>query len=404
MRFGILLLVLIAAFSVVGTAIPQGREIAWYAQTYQSFHGVILMLKLYDVFNSWYFQLLMILLAANLILCSLIRVRSVAKYRARERELLLNMPQTFRLTEAQREKVLTGLRAWHCSEEQDGDVLIFRRNGFGRYGSFLTHLSILLTILFGAMALYMPKTVDRSCLPGESVTMDDGTEIRVESFRIENEEGRLDFTSEINVCLPDGRESGIREIKVNHPLSFRPWKIYQQTYGTAGCITVRNLDTGLEDTFTLTELVFLSVDGMNGLWYEAVYPDLIRDPSGNVTLVTNTSGSYPNPVYQVQTASEGVYTPILAFPDDELQVGNLKFTFEKPVEYPGLRIKYTPSVINILLCAAFLLMVAGLYITFFCQPVLVRLDRDGCAVGGPKPEGTLLSVQDWIQEAKTKEE
>ena len=45
MRFGILLLVLIAALSVVGTVIPQGREISWYAQTYQSFHGTILLLR-----------------------------------------------------------------------------------------------------------------------------------------------------------------------------------------------------------------------------------------------------------------------------------------------------------------------------------------------------------------------
>ena len=45
MRFGILLLVLIAVCSVAGTVIPQGREIAYYAQTYRSFHGVILMLR-----------------------------------------------------------------------------------------------------------------------------------------------------------------------------------------------------------------------------------------------------------------------------------------------------------------------------------------------------------------------
>ena len=168
-------------------------------------------------------------------------------------------------------------------------------------------------------------------------------------------------------------------------------------------MTVENLNTGLSDTFTLTELVFLSLDGVNGLWYEAVYPDLIRDPSGNVTLVTNTSGSYPNPVYQVQTASDGVYTPILAFPGEELQVGDLRFRFENPVEYPGLRIKYTPTAVNTLLCASFLLMIAGLYITFFCQPVLVRVDEDGCAVGGPKPEGMHLAIQEWMQESKAEE-
>ena len=403
MRFGILLLLLIGVLSFAGTVIPQGREIAWYAQTYQSFHGTILMLKLNDVFNSWYFQLLLVLLGLNLTLCSLIRIRSVSRARAQEQKALLALPVRYVLNPEQRERVMNGLRGMHCREEARDQCRVFSRNGFGRYGSFITHLSILLTIIFGAMALYLPKTVDRSCLPGESVQMEDGTEIDVRSFRIENGEGRLDFTSEINIRMPDGRESGIREIKVNHPLSFGPWKVYQQTYGTAGAVTVENLNTGLADTFTLTELVFLSLDGVNGLWYEAVYPDLIRDPSGNVTLVTNTSGSYPNPVYQVQTASDGVYTPILAFPGEELQVGDLRFRFENPVEYPGLRIKYTPTAVNTLLCASFLLMIAGLYITFFCQPVLVRVDEDGCAVGGPKPEGMHLAIQEWMQESKAEE-
>ena len=399
MRFGIILLVLIAVLSVIGTVIPQQKEVAWYAQTYQGFHGTILMLKLNDVFHSWYFLLLLVLLALNLTLCSLVRVRSVAKLRDAETDVLLRAPNSFTLTEVQRQKVREGLLAMHCREEEaENGTLICRKNGFGRYGSFLTHLSILLTLIFGAAALYLPQITDRTCLPGEALTMDDGTEIRVESFRIEDAEGRLDFTSEISIRLPDGRESGVHEIKVNHPLSFGTWKVYQQTYSTAGRITVCNLNTGLEDTFTLTELVFLSLDGVNGLWYEVLYPDMIRDPSGNVTLISNVSGSYPNPVYQVETASDGVYTPILAFPGDELQVGDLRFTFEKPLEYPGLRIKYTPKVVNVLLVAAFLLMIMGLYVTFFCQPVLVKLDNEGCAVGGPKPEGMLLAVQSWLEE------
>ena len=97
MRFGILLLVLIAALSVVGTVIPQGREISWYAQTYRSLHGTILMLKLHDVFHSWYFQLLLVLLGLNLTLCSLVRIRTVIKARGLETDLLLKQPVTYPL-------------------------------------------------------------------------------------------------------------------------------------------------------------------------------------------------------------------------------------------------------------------------------------------------------------------
>lgn len=407
MRFGLILLGLIAALSVVGTAIPQGREITWYPQNYPNLHALILTLRLYDIFSTGYFQALLILLGLNLTLCSLVRARGLTRP-DRLRQAMLGRPADFPLSPAQREKVRIGLEASRCQSEavtapDGGAATLYRKNLFGRYGSFITHLSILLTLIFGAMALYMPTVTDQTCLPGEALTMDDGTRIAVESFRIEDETGRLDFTSQISVALPDGRTSGAREISVNHPLSFGPWKVYQQTYGTAGSVTVRNLETGLSDTFTLTDLVFLSLDGVDGLWYEAVYPDLIEDPSGNVTLITNTSGSYPNPVYRVQTASAGVYTPILAFPGDELQVNELAFTFNDPVEYPGLRVKYTPPAVNALLIASFALMIAGFYLTFFCQPVLVRLDESGVAVGGPKPEGARLSIQGWMEES-TKEE
>ena len=149
MRFGLLLLALIAVCSVIGTVIPQGREIAWYAQTYKSFHGTILMLKLNDVFHSWYFELLLVLLGLNLTLCSLLRIRSVRAIHKKEKEYLLTAPATLTLplSEEQKEYVVKSLRAMHCREEKLGDAVIFSKNGFGRYGSFITHLSILLILI-----------------------------------------------------------------------------------------------------------------------------------------------------------------------------------------------------------------------------------------------------------------
>ena len=35
---------------------------------------------------------------------------------------------------------------------------------------------------------------------------------------------------------------------------------------------------------------FLSADGRNGLWFDTLYPDYIRAPSGEVTLITITEG------------------------------------------------------------------------------------------------------------------
>ena len=83
MRFGIILLCLIAALSVAGSLLPQGREMGFYAQNYPDYHGLILLLQLDDIFSSWYFVLLMSLLALNLTLCSLVRIFSMVKGESR---------------------------------------------------------------------------------------------------------------------------------------------------------------------------------------------------------------------------------------------------------------------------------------------------------------------------------
>lgn len=386
MRFGILLLVLVAVCSVIGSVIPQEHEAMWYVQNYEGAYAPILKLGLDHIFSSWYFIAILVMLCLNLILCSIVRIKTVVSSSRTERERAAKLPDTVRLTPEGMGKLRDHLAAMRCQSEKIGESEIFSKNSFGRYGSFLTHLSILLTVIVGAAALYLPQVTDQTCLPGESVMMPDGTEIHVYGFSIEDESGRLDFTSEIRIKLPDGRESETRQIRVNYPMSFGPYKVYQQTYGTAGSVTVKNPANGGEDDFTLTDTVFLSLDGVSGVWYQALYPDYLQDPSGNVTLISSVSGHYDNPVYEVIVAEGGQYRSLLAFPGDEIEAGGLVFRFNDPVEYPGLRIKRTPGAVNALLIAVFVLMTAALYITFFCDVVLVKLDAEGYAVGGPKPE------------------
>ena len=406
MRFGILLLCLIAACSVAGTVIPQGREIAWYAQNYPSAHPAILTLRLNRVFESWYFVTLLVLLCLNLSLCSLLRIRAVVRASHGETERAAAMPDTVLLNPEGVEKLRAWLENRHCRREELDGAVVYRRNGIGRYGTFLIHLSILLTLVFGALALYTPTVTDQSCMPGESIFLEDGTEIHVLDFHIADETGRLDYRSHVQVTLPDGRRSEEAELSVNHPFSFGAYKLFQQSFGTAGSVTVTNLETGGTDDFLLTEQAYLSADGITGIFYETLYPDFIRDPSGNVTFITITEGSYPNPIYQFEVISDGEFTPTLAVPGDELEITGLRFTFNKPVEYPGIRIKHVSRLFNALLIASFMLMIAGLTLAFFFEPVLVKTDAEGYAVGGPKPEHMRIELGEEFREYErsTKEE
>ena len=121
MRFGILLLVLIALCSVAGSLIPQGREISFYAQTYRSFHGVILMLRLNRVFESWYFIALLVLLGMNLTFCSLVRIFSLVGNRNLVSKQAAGLPDTVQLSQE-------GVRALE-------DHLVNRRCRVERFGA-----------------------------------------------------------------------------------------------------------------------------------------------------------------------------------------------------------------------------------------------------------------------------
>ena len=404
MTFGMILLGLILLCSFPGSVIAQGNPPDWYVQTYPDWHGVILKLGLDDVFGSWYFITLLALLCLNLTLCSLIRVRNVVKASKKASASAAARKTKVFLTEEGTAQLRKLLEDRHYKKETFGQTSVYSKNAIGWYGSFLTHLAILLTLLFGAAALYLPKVTDQTCFPGERLTMEDGTAIAVESFRIENEEGKLDYASIIEILLPNGKRSGQQRISVNHPLSFGGYKVYQQTYGTAGAVTVRNTETGGEDRFVLNEMCFLSLDSVNGIWFEALYPGYIRDESGNFTLITQTSGSYEDPVYQVLLASQGVYTPVMVFPGETLSVGGVDFTFEEPVEYPGLRIKRTPEAVNTLLFAAFGLMILGLWFCFFQTPAIVAVREEGYTVAGPKPQGLELELAALLETDTRNEE
>ena len=45
MRFGIVLLILIALLSVAGSVLPQDRELSWYVEAYPKLHPLLLTLK-----------------------------------------------------------------------------------------------------------------------------------------------------------------------------------------------------------------------------------------------------------------------------------------------------------------------------------------------------------------------
>ena len=390
MTFGVILLGLVILISVIGSVIPQQREAMFYVRQYPSYYQLILQTGLDRVFTSWYFIAVIVLLCINLILCSLLRWRSLQA--ADPAAAVQNRRSDVRLGADQRQKVTSYLEnTLHCQKSEQGNRTIYTKYLFGRYGTFITHLGILLTVIFFAAGMALPKLHDTSCYPGESIVLDDGTDIHVESFAIEDESGKLDYRSVINVTLPDGRSTGLTELSVNHPVSLGNLKVYQQTYGTIGQVSVTD-NAGHKDVFYVESNDFLSADGKNGILIDNLYPGLEETEEGT-KLIMSTSGHYENPVYLFMVMQEGTQEAMLAFPGDELEVGGYTYRFEAPVEYPGLRIKKAPAYANICLLISVMILTSGLFITFLMAPVTVLVDEEGYLLAGGRPEGVRLKLK-----------
>lgn len=403
MQFGMVLLALVIACSVAGSLIVQQREPMEYVNRYgEDAAKIITALQLDDVFSSVYFLVLMAALCLNLTLCSLVRLPRTMKAAGQLLTRAEAAPVEHPLSPEQAQKVSSYLKYnGYRLREKDGRK-IFTKNLPGFYGSFLTHLSFLLILVVGALAVMAAEVTDQVVMPGEIHTLKDGTTITVEAFQIEDETGLLDYASKIVMRSADGTKEARKEIRVNEPLSFEGYKVYQQTYGTAGSVRIDNLANGASEIMHLTESCFLTLNGVDGLFFRALYPGYIRAEDGSVTLITSTSGAYSDPVYDVLSVAEGNMAPVLAFPGETLTIGDVSFTFLEPTSYPGLRIKYVSPAILGALYAVFVLMVAGLYLCFFMVPTAVAVTGEGYAIVSPKPStGLIIGLNACLDEEET---
>ena len=393
MRFANFLLVVIAICCGLSSLLPQGRDLPYYAETYPKAYTLIYRTHLYDIFRSWYFILFVALLCVSMLVCTGTMLRRALNGTKGEIEQAAALPNAEKLGEGELEKLRLYMASIRCREETIGESYVFHKNGFGRWGTFLIHLSILLTVVFGAMALYLPEVIDVGCRPGESIVLEDGAEFHVDSFSMYNEQGQLDYSSVIRITLPDGRSAGPQEIRVNYPMTFGSYKVFQWTYGAEGYVIARNPSNGSEDHFTMDKGSVLSIDAENRLEYYGLYEATPEDGEG---------ASYV--FYQIRMMSDGAYREAEEVrPGEKRTIGDIEFEFLDPY-YPGLRIKIMPvRAANPLLEAAFVLMLVGLFISFYLQPVLVKADKNGYTVAGPRSEKMRMDLKGRFPQGEEEE-
>ena len=365
MRFGILLLTAIGILCLLAT-----------------------VLKMDAIYHSWYFIALFALLCFNLLLCSVLRFKGVGGIKraliekAARSEIRFSVPA---------DKQNEWLRRHHFKAQPDGAYL---RCGAGMLGSFVTHVALLLVLIGAVCNFTFAEKQDYSIFVGDSVELTDGTRLRVDSFKTENDSGDTEYESTLSALLPDGSETNA-VTRVNYPAKIGRYKVYQQNFANAAVIGVKTGVDEPEEKVTLDEPAFLSLDGETGIYYVQLFGNVIEGEAG---VAMTDSSELIHPAYEIQVFDGTTEESGLVFPGTTLEAGGVYYTAYEPQSYPGLRVKSQPEWTLWFLYIAFGLMIVGLYLCFFHVPVSAALQGDAIAVAGAK------DINDWAEQIRLETE
>ena len=310
MKFAIYLLILVGAISALGTIIPQGEPPAFYLRTYGDGIGsVINLLALGNLYQVWWFYLLMLILGLAILLCSFQRLRHA--------------------------RSLTTV------------------------GSLVFHLAIVVILAGAVWSLGYSRSALVDLAEQQTVALADygfgSGQLTLNSFAIDYypDLQPRQYTSDISLT-GHGQEDYNLKISVNNPLRAGNLKIYQSNWGwMLKILATTNGSTQVLDIKD-DEVFPLGRGEDNAIWVKFL-PDYAEDQHG----VFSRSSQPNRPYLGLSLVQSGrVVDMALMAPGEEVQMGQYSFTFEDFSYYSGLQIKNDPGV-N-LVFAGFILLLLGL--------------------------------------------
>lgn len=271
MRMALVLLLVVALASVAGSLVPQAvnspQRVAMLFRDHPLLARVYERTGLFDVYGSWWFTLTYVLLLVSLISCLIPRTRGVLRglrqrpQPARELEGLRHFAEGVvpgAPPEAlERARRLIRRRRYRVAGNGDG---IAADKGLAReVGSLLFHWSFFVLLVgviygkgfgfIGQVTLVEGDTFTEAHAnydfpPAEGRFFSEGShagfQVRLRDFDATYRETGLpkEFVSRVDL-LEGGRVVRRGEVRVNHPLDHRGVKLFQQGYGWAPVLEVR---------------------------------------------------------------------------------------------------------------------------------------------------------------------
>jgi cytochrome c biogenesis protein len=278
-KVGVALIVITLIASALGTVFPQEMYIPsnvlpveFYEDQYGWLGKLYYGLGFHNLYSSWWYLLLIASIGVSLVICSLDRVvplyRALKNQRVTRHEEFLKRQRLFAATsvsedEGDFQKVKEMLKAKHYHiREEDGNILA-EKGRFSRWGPYVNHIGLIIFLIGGMLrfvpGMYVdkllwiregetkvvPETNGEYYLTNNEFILDiynKGKDNPAFGAAIENAGGMVPKNYQSNVTLSKkvsdsvaGQERKLEKvkdygIKVNHPLKFEHFAVYQSQY------------------------------------------------------------------------------------------------------------------------------------------------------------------------------
>ncbi|SHF57834.1 cytochrome c biogenesis protein ResB [Ornithinibacillus halophilus] len=278
-KVGVWLIVLALIASAIGTIFPQQQYIPidaisrdpaiYYPETYGILGQIYYQLGLHNLFSSWWYLILIALIGVSLVICSLDRFVPLYKalkiQKAKRHKTFLSRQRLYsesdEVSEKEKEQVIQNLKKQRYKVRiEDGHVLA-EKGRFSRWGPYVNHIGLII-ILLAALLRSTPMFYTNEYVwvrEGEQIVIP-GTDreyfIENKGFILdvydENDERFKDAIQKEGRIIPSnfqtnavvykqsddavaGSETDLEkvaetEIRMNHPLEFDGYKLYQSGY------------------------------------------------------------------------------------------------------------------------------------------------------------------------------
>jgi len=393
------LLIILAATSIMGTIILQQGNPEQYLMEYgPGLYKFFHFLGLDDMYRSWWFLTILVLLLVNITTCSIKRFPGAWRLMTRSPKVLDDA--LFKRMK-HRGSIRRGVQPESAVEEargvlekhygkvgetrEEGSVTLFIDKGwYGRLGAYIVHLSILI-LAFGAVfgglrgfkgfvSIVEGTAVDRVPLRGKNAAIKLPFTVQCDNFEVQYYPGTQqpkDYYSDLTV-FKDGKVLERKRIEVNHPLIVDGIYFYQSSYGVdrSSTITLQVLDpagnVASPDVTVGAGQRFNVMGDPSTYIVEEFIPNIMADRPG--IKVAQLRGNAHRDFYLLEAAPDR----------DKGRGGPVYFRIKQTNirQYTGLQVAWDPGVPVVWL--ACFVMILGLYMAFFVphKRVWVRVDLD----------------------------